>query len=228
MKVSIHQPQYWPWVPYLDKIAASDAFVVLDSVDFQKNGLQNRNQIKNAAGALWLTVPVRQKLGQRLVDVEIDGSAWKRKHWATIEQNYRRAPHFARYEPELKALYDAPWERLVDLNLRVLELLRGWLGIGTKILRSSEMKATGSASELVLALCREAGATTYLSGTGAKAYLDEAAFKAAGIDVVWQASAPARTYQQQHPAAGFVPGLSALDALLNCGPDGVLNARPAC
>lgn len=229
MKVAIHQPQYWPWPPYLDKVADADLFIVLDTVDFQKNGLQNRNQIKAAAGAQWLTVPVKQRLGQSLLETAVDNTQnWRRKHWSAIEQNYRKAPHFARYAPELQALYEQPWERLTELNLRILELLRGWLGIETPVRRSSGMKAAGKASELVLNLCREAGATRYLSGSGGKDYLDQAAFAAAGVEIVWQAARPSRPYPQQHPAAGFVPGLSALDALLNCGPERVLEARPAC
>lgn len=229
MIVSIHQPQYWPWVPYLDKIAESDLFIALDTVDFQKNGLMNRNQIKTAQGPLWLTVPVKQRLGQSLLETEIDNSGpWRRKHWSALEQNYRRAPFFARYAPELEALYAREWTSLTELNLEILGLLARWLGIKTPTRRASAMKATGKSSELVLALCREAGATVYLSGRGAKAYLDEAAFAAAGIEVRWQGAPVLEPYEQRHPEAGFVPGLSALDALLNLGPDRVLTARKAC
>ena len=63
MKVGIHQPHYLPWLPYFIKIAKCDIFIVLDNVDFQKNGLQNRNQIKTDKGYQWLTVPVEHKLG---------------------------------------------------------------------------------------------------------------------------------------------------------------------
>ena len=72
MNIGIHQPQYLPWLPYFLKIDQSDVFVILDTVDFQKNGLQNRNQIKTNQGAQWLTVPVRQQLGQKIIDVRVD------------------------------------------------------------------------------------------------------------------------------------------------------------
>jgi len=46
MIVAIHQPQYLPWLGYLDKIERCDTFVFLDNVQFKKNEWQNRNKIK--------------------------------------------------------------------------------------------------------------------------------------------------------------------------------------
>ena len=66
MKVAVHQPQYLPWLPYFLKIENADLFIFLDTVAFQKNGIQNRNKIKTAQGGQWLTVPVRQNLGQKI------------------------------------------------------------------------------------------------------------------------------------------------------------------
>ena len=85
MIISIHQPQYLPWDNFFKKIKKSDCFIFLDNVEFQKNGLQNRNQIKTSNGPIWLTVPIKQKHGQKISDVEIDNSKdWKKKHWKTI------------------------------------------------------------------------------------------------------------------------------------------------
>ena len=216
--MTIHQPQYIPWLPYFLKIEAADTFIVLDSVDFQKNGLQNRNQIKTAQGAHWLTVPVRQRLGQAIVDVQIDDtSQWHKKHWATLLQNYRKAPAFELYAGDLERLFEQSWPRLVDLNIEMIRLMLRWLGIDRPMVRSSEMSSAGRASELVLNLCREAGATHYVSGTGGHAYLDEAAFAAAGIALTYLPPELPREYPQQHPRAGFLNDLSALDVLLNCG-----------
>lgn len=220
MKVSIHQPQYLPWVPYLLKIAESDVFVALDSVDFQKNGLQNRNQIKTAQGATWLTVPVRQKLGQKIVDVEINPSEnWRKKHWATVLQNYSKSKYFRGYGDELEAAYDIEWDRLVDLNLHLLDMMLRWMDIPVKVLRSSQMKAGGKASELVLNLCREVGATHYLSGIGGMNYLDEQAFHAAGVELVYRPPILPEVYEQQFPAVGFLGDVSAIDMIFNCGRD---------
>jgi hypothetical protein len=218
MNVAIHQPQYLPWLPYFMKIKDSDVFILLDTVDFQKNGLQNRNQIKTAQGAHWLTVPVQHKLGQKIRDVKIKKSdPWLRKHWQTIQQCYKKAAAFNVYEKELEALYAEEWSNLNELNIVIISMMMRWMNIRTPIVRSSQMKATGTASELVLNLCLEAGATHYLSGMGGKNYLEPDAFRNVGIEIVYQPAVLPNSYPQLVPKAGFINGLSALDIVLNCG-----------
>lgn len=220
MRVAIHQPQYIPWLSYLRKIAASDLFIILDSVAFQKNGLQNRNRIKTAQGPLWLTVPVKQKLGSPLKDVEIDNTTdWRRKHWSTLRQSYGKAPCFQLYAPGFERVYSREWTRLADLNIELLELLLKCFGIATRLARSSAMKAEGAASRIVLNLCLEAGATEYISGEGAKDYLDEKVFAEAGVALVYKPAVLPSPYPQLHAQAGFLGDLSCLDILFNCGPD---------
>jgi len=218
MKVSIHQPQYLPWLPYFLKIEESDLFILLDTVDFQKNGLQNRNQVKTAQGAHWLTVPVRQELGQKIRDVQTTGGGdWRRKHWLTLVQSYGKAPSFAPFAGDLERFYSREWTGLNELNIELIEMIMRWLDIRTPVVKSSDMGATGAASELVLNLCREAGATRYLSGSGGMSYLDMDAFDRAGIEVVYRPTILPVPYPQCFPKVGFINHLSALDIILNCG-----------
>jgi len=218
MRVSIHQPQYIPWLPYFQKIEESDLFIFLDNVDFQKNGLQNRNQIKTANGSQWLTVPVKQKLGQKIIETEVlHYNSWNRKHLQSIRQNYGKALAFNSYEQELECFYAKDWQQLSDLNIELIRTMLKWLGINVEIQRSSQMKATGSASDLVLNLCLEVGATYYLTGRGGMNYLRLDDFKKAGIEVVVQTLKPPKKYPQQHKKIAFVKDLSALDFILNCG-----------
>ena len=109
-----------------------------------------------------------------------------------------------------------PWERLVDLDVALMHLMAGWLNVDTVVVKASELGILGRRSERLLDICRRLGARRYLSGEAARDYLDEAAFSAAGIGVVWQ--------QYRHPVysqlhGGFVSHLSAIDALMNCGPE---------
>ncbi len=97
MRVGIHQLHYLPWLRYFEKIQSCDVFVVLDDIQFNKNGWQNRNRVKTSSGAVLLTVPVQMKFAQRLGEVRIDErTPWRKKHWKTIEQSYGRAPFFFR------------------------------------------------------------------------------------------------------------------------------------
>jgi hypothetical protein len=97
MILSIHQPGYMPWLGYFYRIAQSDRFVYLDTVQFERNSFINRNRIKTAKGPMWLTVPVclQDHFGKTIAETEIDARQdWKRKHLRSIEQSYARAAGF--------------------------------------------------------------------------------------------------------------------------------------
>ena len=215
--VVVLQPGYLPWLGFFDQMRRADVFVYYDDVQFDKHGWRNRNRIKSPAGAHWLTVPVRRaRLDQHIRDVEIDNrAAWARKHIGTIRQFYARAPFLDRYLPELEAQLQRQWERIVELDMAVVELISGWLGLKERrIVRSSELGIEGERSQRLLNLCLHFGATRYLTGDAARSYLDVELFQQSGVEVFWQ-NYKHPVYPQQHGT--FIPYLSALDLLLNCG-----------
>jgi hypothetical protein len=219
MIVSIHQPAYLPWLGYFHRIAVSDLHIVLDSVQFEKNSFTNRNKVRTANGWCWLTVPVRTSglFGALAIDrVEIETRAdWQRKHWQTLRQNYGRAPYFAAHAPFFEELYACRWTRLADLCQAMTVYLLKAFGIATPLRYSSQMESGGAKDELILNLCREAGATTYLSGALGRNYLREQLFREAGIEVVYQDYAHP-VYPQT--TAPFLPYMAAIDLLFHCGP----------
>ena len=111
MIAAIHQPQFMPWSGYFDKMDRADCFVLLDNVQFKKNEWQNRNRIKTAQGAQWLTVPVSYQFPARIADVAVNDSVnWRNKHWQALRTNYARAACWSDHEEALKALYERDWE----------------------------------------------------------------------------------------------------------------------
>lgn len=215
--VVVLQPGYLPWLGFFDQLHRADVFVYYDDVQYDKHGWRNRNRIKTQSGPQWLTVPVRHS-GQgcpRIVDVEIDGrTPWARKHVASIRQAYARSPFLARYLPPLEELLERKWERLVDLDIACAAQMAEWLGLDRRIERSSALGIAGVRSERLVNICRHFGASCYVSGDAAREYLDVALFERHGIRVEWQRYAHP-VYPQLH--GEFVPYLSALDLLLNCG-----------
>jgi hypothetical protein len=212
----ILQPGYLPWLGFFDQMRRADVFVHYDDVQFDKHGWRNRNRVKGPSGGPhWLTVPVHHRGWPRLQDVEIDNRGpWARKHVATLEHFYARAPFLDRYLPELAELLLRRWDRLVALDAAVTGLLATWLGLRPRVVRASELSVPGTRSERLLAICRHFGARRYLSGSAARTYLDTALFERHGIEVVWQDYVHP-VYPQQHGA--FVSHLSAVDLLFNCG-----------
>jgi hypothetical protein len=216
MRVAIHQPQYLPWLGYLAKWAAADLLIFLDTVQYQKNGWQNRNRVKTSDGARWLTVPVKARLGARIDEIPIDErQPWARRHLATIEQSYATSPHLPAHRDALRRLYDDRWTELVTVATASVRWLGHAVGIRTPTCRASELAVTATdPTDRLVRLCRAVGATTYLAGRDGAAYLDLGRFRDAGIDVLHQ--------RYEHPVYGqphgpFVPFLSGLDLLLSAG-----------
>ena len=214
--VVVLQPGYLPWLGFFDQVRRADVFVYYDDVQYSKHGWRNRNRIKTQNGPLWLTVPVRHS-GEgfpKILDVEIDGrTPWARKHVASLRQAYARAPFLSRYLPALEELLLRKWERLVDLDLACADLMASGFGLlRPRIERSSVLGIGGERSERLVNICRYFGAS---------AYLDVGLFERNGIPVEWQRYTHP-TYPQLH--GEFVPYLSALDLLFNCGEEAPLIA----
>jgi len=216
MLVGIHQLHYLPWLRYVEKIARCDAFVVLDNIQYNKNGWQNRNRIKSAQGPQLLSVPVFARNQQRLDEVRIDSSRnWGKKHWRSLEQSYAKAPFFDAYRVFLKEAYARDWKTLNDLNRHMLGEYLRLLGIETPIHYASDLDAPGEATERLVNLIHAVGGDAYYSGAYAlEAYLDERELDAAGIGLVLQ-QWESPEYPQLHGA--YEPDLSIVDLMMNCG-----------
>jgi hypothetical protein len=219
MIVAIHQLHYLPWLRYIHKVIACDTFVVLDSIQFNKNGWQNRNKIKTPQGSSILTVPVLHKMAQSLNEVTIDNKqTWRRKHWGTLVNAYRKAPYFKEHESFFQKVYETEWEKLNDLNYEILFYLVKVLNIKTRIIRGSDLPVPGEATERLVNICKELKASSYLTGAfAAGAYLEAPLFEREGIGLSFQ-EFHCPQYSQLFPEVGFIPELSILDLLFNCGP----------
>lgn len=223
MIVAIHQPAYLPWLGYLERILKSDCFVFLDTVQLETRSFTSRNRIKTPQGAQWLTVPVLSK-GHRetsLQTIRVDDSQpWRRKHLMTIAQHYRKAPRFDFCFERLEQLLSREQPLLADLCFDQLAFWLAELGITTRVVRARDLAATGRKSDLMLNICRELGAKTYLSGPQGRGYLDEAKFAMAGIEVAYH-----DFVSPVYPQIGdeFMPNLSIIDAWMNVGPEALLS-----
>jgi WbqC-like protein family len=220
MRIAITQPTYLPWLGYFDLIDQVDTFVILDTVQFEKQSWQQRNRIKTPTGLMWLTVPVafRGRLGQKIQEVEIRDDEFWRKHLRGIEVYYGRAPYFGAYFPQVSSILQdcRPGTLLVDLNLRLLDWFLQMFGIRTPVVRASSLAQEGKRSELLANICQKLGASQYVSPLGSADYLlDEMSyFKDSGVEVSFQ-NYRHPEYRQLFPP--FVSHACALDLVFNEG-----------
>jgi len=215
---AIHQPNYLPWLGYFYKVINCDVFVFLDSVQYTKNSFINRNKIKTPQGAIWLTVGVlsKGKYGQLISETKINNDiSWSKNHWKSVSQAYSRAPYFDNYEKYLAGIYQKHWEYLADLNETLIKANCDMLAItNVQFIKASDLNVSGTGTELLINICKEVEADTYLSGFGGVKYMEEDKFRESGIELKY--------YSFEHPVyhqlwGDFIPNLAIIDLLFNEG-----------
>jgi WbqC-like protein family len=209
-----------PWKGYFDLIGGVDEFILYDDRQYTRRDWRNRNRIKTRQGSVWLTIPVevKGKYSHPICEMRISDPHWRLRHWKTLVHNYSGAPCFANYRDLIEDLYLGSQERMLSLvNRRFIEALCDVLGIETRLTWSMDYEAEGEKTERLVSLCRQAGASEYLSGPMAKKYLDERQFSEAGIKLTYMDYSGYPEYTQPHPP--FEHAVSILDLLFSVGAD---------
>lgn len=219
MIVSIHQPDYISYLGYFYKVSQSDAFVFLDDAQFSNDNMHHWNRIKTPQGECRLKIPVEQHLGDLINQVRTkDELKWKEKHLKTIEMNYKKAPFFEELYPQFKELLTKDYPSLAELNIAVNTWIITGFGFNAKLYKSSEMDINTFREERVIDIVKKLNGDVYISGNGARAYQVDEHFTDKGIKLVYTDYQPIE-YRQQWKKAGFLPYMSTLDYLFNCGFD---------
>ncbi len=225
MRVTIHQPEYLPYLGFFDRLLYADTLVLLDTAQFQRGGFINRNRIKTPKGSQWLTVPIvgrKKDVKKSIQSVCIDGEKpWQEEHLRSIESNYGKAPYFQEFFPALRELFSKKWDGISELDIALIEWVITLFGLKIHVAKSSTLPLAGSATEQLVHICATLKADTYISGPGGRNYLQMDKFSEAGIAVTF--------HDFEHPvytqrfSGTFEPNLSVIDYIFNCGPR--LNAK---
>lgn len=220
MRVSIMQPAYLPWPGYVQRALLSDLCIVMDNVKIDwhsKTQFTNRNKVLTKNGPVWLTIPLLKSKSENMIinNIVIDNNVhWQKKHFSTIEQNYGKLNHYKEHAPFFDSFFRRPFEMLVDAIDVSTNYILSAFGCATKFVKSSEIQARGAKDELVLQLCKEVGATEYVSGPFGRDYLNKEMFKEAGINLLFHDFIPI-SYPQI--CCDFIPYMSSIDMLFALG-----------
>ncbi len=228
MKVGIIQSNYIPWRGYFDFIDDVDLFVIHDDLQYTKGDWRNRNQIKTATGINWLTVPVKyQKTAQLIQDTPIDhAQKWQLAHINKFTASYFEAPYLETAIALWRTAFDHQDATISELNIRLIHLICDFLDIKTPFVHSRELQVTGTKTDRVVQILKRVGATSYLSGPTAKAYLDESLLHENGFQLEYK-TYQYEAYPQLH--GDFVNYVTVLDLIANVGDDAkhwLKSARP--
>lgn len=220
-RVVVLQSNYLPWKGYFDLIRRADLFVFYDDVQFTKNDWRNRNKIKTPAGADWISIPCGTNLKRLIQEVQPSNADWQSGHWRRITEGYGDTPYFNLYKPFFEDFYlGRTWTNLSELNQYLIRhIAQDMLGIQTTFEQSSKYSPDGVRQDRLLDLLRKTGATEYLSGPAARAYISEETFQEANIKLTWMNYGPYPEYRQPYPP--FVHEVSIIDLLFCEGPDAI-------
>lgn len=225
--VAIHQPNFFPWLGYIDKMIRCDAFVFLDHVQFPKTGgiWTNRVKLLVASDPRWVTAAIiRNYHGMRAInEMEFQpGNPWRKKMLNTIQTNYSKAPCYKEAMEFLEPLILNPEQNIAEYNIRAVTAIAAKLGVDPKkFFRSSSLPHEGMSNEMLISLTKCVGGNTYMCGGGAVGYQDETIFKNSGVVLEHQNFK--HSMYTQYGAEKFHPGLSCIDTILNLGWRGTEN-----
>lgn len=219
--IVISQPMFFPWIGMLEQIRLADRYVHYGDVQFSKGSFVNRVQIKTERGRHWLTVPLRDfSMGQQIDDVKIDNrKEWRNQHLELLRQAYSTAPHRSEMLDLVADVYRHSYEAIGALSRASLKALCDYFALteGREFFDSQELAIGGNSSRRVFDIVVKLGGTRYITGWGARNYLDHELFEQHGIRVEYM-DYKLVTYPQLH--GDFTPYVSALDLIANCGADG--------
>lgn len=215
--IAIHQPNYIPWLGYFYKIYISDIFVFLDDVQYSNEGMHNYHYVKTNQGRYRLKIPVKQKFGNLINEVQTrEELGWRLKHIKTIECNYKKATYFDEVFSDYSGLIKDGGTSLVSLNSKIIQFFAEKLGLQTEFSYSSILDLKSVKELKVIGICKALNADVYFSGIGAKSYQDEQLFSSFNLELRYSNYKPF-IYPQLW--GEYTPNVSILDYLMNCGYD---------
>ncbi len=219
--IVISQPMLFPWVGLFEQIRLADAYVHYDDVQYSKGSFTNRVQIKTSHGLRWLSVPLHHlRLGQKILEVKLDNERdWRREHVELLAQTYAPAPFQKEMLALVEAVYQPPATTICEVASASIEAVCSYFEFPKpgQIVKSSQLDIAGQSSQRVLDIVKHLGGSTYVTGHGARNYLDHSLFEASGVRVEYL-DYQKIPYPQLHGA--FTPTVSILDLIANLGKNG--------
>lgn len=125
-------------LPYLPSIDTYCEIISRTNILFEiqetypKQTCRNRAIIYSANGLLRLSLPVVKPFGNHTPTCEVlidDRTNWAHVHWMSLVSAYNKSPFFLYYKDQLEPLFDKPSGLLVDFNLKIFNIVNGFLKI---------------------------------------------------------------------------------------------------
>jgi hypothetical protein len=221
MKIVITQSMYFPWVGLLEEIKLADILVHYNDVQLSRNSFVNRVEIYTEHGIRWMTLPLENfHRGQYIDEVLVsEKTDWRTRHCNQLTAAYRKAPYFNEMMKVVETVFSQKINNLGELTKTSIMALVDYFDLNKNLItyNSRDLGINGSSSQRVRDIVKCLNGDIYITGHGAKKYLDHNLFEESGIEVRYM------DYQYiSYPQirGKFTPFVSALDLIANCGKKG--------
>ena len=142
--VAVHQPNFFPWLGYFDKIARSDIFVFFDNVQFPKKGgsWSNRVKLLIAGDAKWVKKAFieRNYTGLRNInEMYFQDDNWRIKMLKSMDANYKKHSFYKETMDVIEPLILNSENNIAEYNIHAVKKFVQLLDLNsTELRRSSE------------------------------------------------------------------------------------------
>jgi hypothetical protein len=215
--VSIHQPNYLPWLGYFHKISYSDVFVFLDDSQYTPKTYTNRCAIPQNGKQNRLSVPVSlERWDTPIRGVQLDTRTFARKHLEFFRHTYGKCQAYNGIMERLQPVFDGGEVNLANFNIALIREIASYIGLETKFVNLSDLGINTKKNQLLVDVMKSVGGDVFVSGIGAKSYID-------GNEQIYLDNGVRLAYQNfEHPIyrtrqREFVKGCSIIDLAFNAG-----------
>jgi hypothetical protein len=195
--------------------------VIIDTGEhYERQSYRTRTSIVGPNSVQDLVVAINRRSGEKMPMHSVGLSyveSWPQQHVHAIRSAYGNTPWFIHFIDEIEDVVLKKYERLVDLDLATMRLGMKWLGLGTEVVVSEEYVVQSMLSDV---LCD--APTMEVSRIGLETS-DNTQLDLRTTLHPKKPLPPELTLTPPYPQVfadrhGFVPRMSVIDLVCNCGP----------
>ena len=214
MIMGLNQPYFMPYIGYWQLINAVDVFVIGDDYNYIKQGWVNRNRIQQNKTVQYFGVEVSHPSSFKYIgEHTLAESFLPEKKMHLVEAGYQNAPYYEAGAALMEKILNCGETNLADFLEHSIRCVCDYLGITTKIIRSSSLSGNAELKReyRLFHACQQLGADTYINAIGGQELYDYKQFREHGIKLgfIQTGDVQYRQFGRQ-----FIPYLSIIDVIM--------------
>ena len=214
IKIGIMQPYFFPYIGYWQLFSCVDRYVILDDVNYIRQGWINRNRILVTGKEKYINVYLQGASQNKRINEVLIGDRGKTiKNLDTIRYAYGKAPYFREVYPLIESAISGESDNVAEYNGNILEVIGEYLEIDTSVYYSSELKKNSNLTgqNRIIDICKLLDGDMYINAIGGRKLYNRGTFTKQGIELRFLES---ETLIYPQFGNEFIPNLSIIDVLM--------------